>query len=267
MQFWKYHGIGNDFILVEDFGSELLASGPSLAQTLCQRHFGVGADGLVLITNEAGLYTMRIFNADGSEAEMCGNAIRCVADHLFSRGYADGDSVIIGTISGAKPIKRSGSLYAVDMGEPQFEGADLPKRAGAQTVEVLNNSWEIHPVSMGNPHGVVFVQSLDEVDFEKIGPILECHPIWPAQANIEFVKVENSMSIKVKVWERGVGPTLACGTGACAAAVWASRLGMTGRSVTVTLPGGELEIHWDGHNHVWMTGPAVKVFSGTIEGR
>ena len=261
MRFWKYHGAGNDFILVEDFEGTLLGEAAALTLEICHRNFGVGGDGLVLLTHTDEVFTMRIFNTDGSEAEMCGNAVRCVAHHLFAEGHASGETIRINTISGSKEVQREGGLYAVDMGEPQFVHKEqLP--AGIQEVEALDATWQIYPVSMGNPHGVVFVEDLDTVPFEQIGPLLEKHSIWPAQANIEFVQVENISSIKVKVWERGVGPTLACGTGACAAAVWSARLGKTDRTAAVTLPGGSLQIRWADDNHVWMIGPAVKVFAG-----
>lgn len=266
MRFWKYHGIGNDFILIEDFEGRLLGEAPRIATQACHRNFGIGGDGLVLITQNDGMYTMRIFNSDGSEAEMCGNAIRCVAHHLIDKGYAVGETVIINTISGAKKVYRERDQYAVDMGEPRFTAAEqLPD--GIQEVEALGGQWKIHPVSMGNPHGVVFVDELAALPFEHLGPLLERHPIWPAMANIEFVQVENSSSLRVKVWERGVGPTLACGTGACAAAVWSARLGTTGRRVAVHLPGGSLEIRWEDDNHVWMIGPAVEVFTGSYHGK
>jgi diaminopimelate epimerase len=261
MRFWKYHGIGNDFILVEDFLGSLLDCAPALAEALCHRNFGIGGDGLVLITQDQGLYTMRIFNPDGTEAEMCGNAIRCVADHLFVQGYAAGETLYIDTLSGVKEISRVGDLYAVDMGEPQFSGADLPS-GGAQAVETSRGSLQVYPVSMGNPHGVVFVDDLPAADFSRLGPVLEKHPMWPAHANIEFVGVQHATALQVKVWERGAGPTLACGTGACAAAVWAARLGLAERQVTVQLPGGHLQIRWEDNNHVWMIGPAVRVFEG-----
>jgi len=262
MKFWKYHGIGNDFVLVEDFAGERVSGAPELARDVCRRHFGIGADGLVLITTAQGLYTMRIFNPDGSEAEMCGNAIRCVAHHLFAEGYAAGSSIQINTLSGVKEVRRAGGLYAVDMGEPQFEGKDLPA-AGVQAVDAAGISWKVHPVSMGNPHGVVFVDDAAAVPIAAWGPALEKHPVWPAHANIEFVQVTGPAELQVRVWERGAGPTLGCGTGACAAAVWAARLGLAERTVKVKLPGGELEVRWENDNHVWMMGPAVRVFAGS----
>lgn len=267
MRFWKYHGIGNDFVLVEDFGGELLNRASPLAEAVCHRHYGIGADGLVLILENEGSYTMRIFNPDGSEAEMCGNAIRCVAHHLYARGYVQNSPCTVHTLSGPKEIWREGELYAVDMGEPRFSGSDLPPQGGAQTAAAQGRTWQVYPVSMGNPHGVVFVEDASAVNLWELGPLLEKHPMWPNHANIEFVEVKEPTCLQVRVWERGVGPTLACGTGACAAAVWAAKLGVAERRVQVHLPGGSLAIRWEEDNHVWMIGPAVKVFEGYYDGK
>lgn len=264
MQFTKYHGLGNDFILVEDFDGVLLSRGASLAITVCHRQFGIGADGLVLITKVAGLYTMRIFNADGTEAEMCGNAIRCMADYLLQEGLVTGSAIQVGTLSGVKEIQIKGDLYTVDMGAADFSVSQ------GEAVEVFSHgqAWTTYPVSMGNPHTVVFVDDVDQVDFETWGPRLEVADTWPRGANIEFTQVLAPDQLKVKVWERGVGPTLACGTGACAAATVGARQGfthdLTAGGIKVSLPGGELIIHEGQDNHVYMTGPAVRVFSGCI---
>lgn len=265
MQFTKYHGLGNDFIFVEDFGGMLLPRGELLATTLCHRQFGIGADGLVLVTKEADLYTMRVFNADGTEAEMCGNAIRCMADYLLEAGLVTGATIDVGTLSGAKKILVSEGLYTVDMGE-----ADFSISAG-KAVDVISHgqTWTTYPVSMGNPHTVVFVDDVDQLDFEIWGPRLELADIWPRGANIEFTQVIGPDHLKVKVWERGVGPTLACGTGACAAAAVGARQGLTREltagAIKVSLPGGELAIHGGEDDHVYMTGPATRVFSGCID--
>jgi len=255
--FSKYHGLGNDFIFMEDFGGKLLPEGEELERLLCHRHFGIGADGLVLITKEAGLFTMRIFNADGSEAEMCGNAVRCMAHYLLDQALAEGPALRIGTLAGVKEIVASGGLYRVDMGEPDLEGPLSLAASGRE--------WICHPVSMGNPHAVVFVDDVDEVNLAMWGPTLENHPVWPQKANIEFVQVVSANRLKVRVWERGAGPTLACGTGACAAAVVSIREGFVQSPVEVVLPGGELTIEWSAGNHVSMSGPATKVFAGRID--
>lgn len=237
VEFVKYHGLGNDFILIEDFGGELLPRGGRLAKTLCHRQFGIGADGLVLVVQDEDLYTMRIFNADGTEAEMCGNAIRCVADYLAKTGLVFGPVFQIGSLSGVKEISVDGELYTVDMGEADFSFS----QGGA--VEILSHgvTWTTYPVSMGNPHAVIFVDDLDELDFQLWGPRLEAAQEWPSGSNIEFVQVLAPDQIRVKVWERGAGPTLACGTGACASAAVSARQGLIGSltegSVKVSLPG------------------------------
>ncbi|MDI9484574.1 MAG: diaminopimelate epimerase [Bacillota bacterium] len=265
VEFVKYHGLGNDFILIEDFGGELLPRGGRLAKTLCHRQFGIGADGLVLVVQDEDLYTMRIFNADGTEAEMCGNAIRCVADYLAKTGLVFGPVFQIGSLSGVKEISVDGELYTVDMGEADFSFS----QGGA--VEILSHgvTWTTYPVSMGNPHAVIFVDDLDELDFQLWGPRLEAAQEWPSGSNIEFVQVLAPDQIRVKVWERGAGPTLACGTGACASAAVSARQGLIGSltegSVKVSLPGGDLAIHAGEDNHIFMTGPATRVFSGRID--
>lgn len=261
VEFTKYHGLGNDFIFVEDFGGNLVPNGETLAKLLCHRQFGIGADGLVLITKNADLFTMRIFNADGTEAEMCGNAIRCMADYLVDRGLQKDSVLNIGTISGIKRIEIQDNQYVVAMGEPDFSF----NQGEVVTMDSHGVSWTAHPVSMGNPHGVIFVDDLASLDFPTWGPRLEAHEVWPEKANIEFTQVVGLNHLQVKVWERGAGPTLACGTGASAAAVVATKLGMVNKDpVRVSLPGGDLLIEWDRDNQVFMTGPATKVFTGWI---
>lgn len=260
MDFTKYHGLGNDFIFMEDFRGKLAANGENMAKILCHRQFGIGADGLVLITETDDLFTMRIFNSDGSEAEMCGNAIRCMADYLLKHSLVKGPILQIGTMSGIKEISVNNNLYVVDMGEPNFSFNE----GEAVKINSHNELWTADPVSMGNPHGVIFVDDLENLDFHIWGPRLENASVWPEKANIEFTQVLNVNHLKVKVWERGAGPTLACGTGACAAAVAAIRRGFVNSSVRVSLPGGDLTIEWK-NNHVFMAGPARKVFTGTLE--
>lgn len=261
MKFSKYHGLGNDFVFIEDFAGQLIERGEELAKELCHRNFGIGGDGLVFITKMMGLYAMRIFNADGSEAEMCGNALRCFADYLLKRGLVSGPSMEINTLSGVKKISVNGGQYTVDMGEPDFSF----NRARPLGFVSHGKSWSIYPVSLGNPHGVAFLENLADVDFAFWGPRLEQAPIWPRGANIEFTQILNPQHLKVRVWERGVGPTLACGSGACAAAVVAGRFGLTKGPVRVTLPGGDLFIELTAENRVLMTGPAERVFDGVIE--
>ncbi len=261
MQFTKYHGLGNDFIFVEDFGGIHLAKGEMLAIELCHRQFGIGADGLVFITREEDIFTMRIFNADGTEPEMCGNAVRCVADYLLKEGFVTGPDLRIGTLSGTKEVRVANDRYEVDMGEPDFSFSK------GEPVQIVSHgvTWQTYPVSMGNPHGVVFVDDLDALDFDLWGPRLEESSVWPNRANIEFTQVLSPTHLKVKVWERGAGPTLACGTGACAAAVVAARQGYTLGETQVSLPGGDLTITVGPKNHVYMAGPAVRVFTGHVD--
>lgn len=261
MRFTKYHGLGNDFILVEDFSERLVSQGELLAKTLCHRNFGIGADGLVLITKPTDLFTMRIFNADGTEAEMCGNAIRCLADFLLQTGLVSGKSFKIGSLGGTKEIHVDKDRYVVDMGEPDFSfnrGKELSITTEART-------WTVYPVSMGNPHGVVFVEDVESLDIDTWGPYLEHDSVWPQKANIEFVQVLASNHLRVKVWERGAGATLACGTGACAASVVANREGLTTGPTKVSLPGGDLLIGRETNNHVYMAGPATMVFTGNVD--
>lgn len=270
MEFVKYHGLGNDFVFVEDYENTLVRQGAVLAPQICQRNFGIGADGLVFITKPADVYTMRIFNADGSEAEMCGNAIRCIAKHLWDQGLVQGTALDVGTLEGTKHIVRRGDDYAVNMGQPQWLAAQIPMEVATaeaiQTpVKVGDKEFAVTAVSMGNPHAVVFVEDIDAIAFTVWGPALERHPVFPAKSNVEFVEVLDRETLRVKVWERGVGPTLACGTGACASAAAAARLGFAERQVKVHLPGGTLQIQWHSDNNLWMIGPAQRVFSGRWE--
>ena len=200
---------------------------------------------------------------------MCGNAIRCLAKHLIDNELVHGDQLTVGTLETEKTIKILPNGYAVDMGQPRFHPSEIPIKAeGDRALEIRiplgQHQVKLSAVSMGNPHGVVFVDDISRIPFEEWGPILEAYPIWPAKANIEFVQLIDRTTLLVRVWERGVGPTLACGTGACASAVIAATRGLANRQVTVSLPGGDLEIDWYSDNHVWMTGPAAKVFSGFL---
>lgn len=270
MRFTKYHGLGNDFVFIEDFAEEMLAQAPQLAKRMCDRHFGVGADGLVLITRPSGRYTMRVFNADGSEAEMCGNAIRCVAKHLRDRRLVDGDSLGVGTKESVKTIQFDEDSYTVDMGKPIWDAEAIPMEGSGDSIRkmvtVEGHVLEISGVSLGNPHGVVMVDCVDKVPLHTLGPLLERHPLFPERVNVEFVQRVSHDHLQVAVWERGVGPTLACGTGACASVAVAARLGLVDRSCRVSLPGGDLSIEWREDDHLLMRGPAVRVFTGVWEG-
>ncbi len=272
MKFTKMHGIGNDYIFVNCL-EEDVKEPEELAKKISVRHFGVGSDGLVLILpSEKADFRMRIFNPDGSEAEMCGNAVRCVAKYVRDRNLIDADEFEIETLAGIiKPkVISSGrvSMVRVDMGEPVFERGKIPMVGSDGSVidEMLDargTDVNITCVSMGNPHCVIFVESVDFSEFECLGKIIENHELFPNRINVEFVNVLNEHEIEMRVWERGVGESLACGTGACASAVACVLNKKTGRDVTVRLKCGDLKILWDEKsNHVYMTGPAEDVFDG-----
>ena len=281
LRFTKMQGIGNDYVYVNGF-EERVDNPGELAQRISDRHFGVGSDGLVLIlpSGVADL-RMRMFNADGSEAEMCGNATRCVGKYARDHGIVNKDVIRLETAAGIKIIRllfEAGEVRGatVDMGEPVLapdlipvvlapaltEGED-PQRFIARPVEVGGRTYAVTAVSMGNPHAVVFMRGIDDLDLPKLGPLFEHHPIFPKRTNTEFVEVISSTKIKMRVWERGAGETLACGTGACAAAVASVLNGHTGRSLDVELKGGVLHIDWDkSDGPIYMTGGAVTVFDG-----
>ncbi|MDA8097270.1 MAG: diaminopimelate epimerase [Clostridia bacterium] len=276
MQFTKMHGLGNDFIIVNALDGIRAADPAALARATCDRRMGVGADGLVFILpSTEGDVRMQIFNSDGSEPEMCGNAIRCVAKYLFERRLVDKTTITVETLAGLivpeilLGVGGQVSGVRVDMGEPRLERAEIPMAgpAGKVVLEPLDLGDLVLPVtgvSMGNPHCVIFLPDLDQVDFERLGPLVEKHPDFPARTNVEFVSVADPGQVNVKVWERGAGPTMACGTGACAVTVAGVLARCTDRRVKVCLPGGVLDIEWAENNHVYMTGPAEEVFEGTM---
>jgi diaminopimelate epimerase len=273
MKFTKMHGAGNDYVYVNGF-VETIEDPASLSIAVSDRHFGIGADGLVLILpSEKEDFRMRIFNADGSEAEMCGNASRCIAKYVFDHGMTDKTSITLETLSGQKQLDlqvENGkvSTVRVDMGEPIL----LPKLIPAHIDEekIVNfpialdgKKVNITALSMGNPHVIIFVDNVDEIDLPKIGPKVEHHPLFPKRTNTEFLQIISPNQLKMRVWERGSGETLACGTGACAATVAAVLNGKAERKVTMELTGGTLFIEWsETDNHVYMTGPATTVFEG-----
>ncbi len=273
IRFTKMHGIGNDYIYLDciNHTPERLAD---LAIEMSDRHTGVGGDGIILICGSSVAdFQMKIFNADGSEAKMCGNGSRCVAKYVFDKGLTAKKDISLETLSGIKYLhihENEGivDVVTVDMGVPQLAPVSIPvifdgERMVEQLVEVDGKSFEITAISMGNPHGVVFVDSLDGADVLNDGPLLECHEIWPDKANIEFAEVISPTEIRMRVWERGSGETMACGTGACATAVASAVTGRTSRHVTVHLRGGDLAILWDEKDgHVYMTGAAETVFEG-----
>ncbi len=276
MQFTKMHGLGNDFILVEPAAGDGGEYG-LIAARLCDRHTGIGADGLVLVLpSEKADFCMRIFNADGSEAEMCGNAIRCFAKYVYERGLTDQTGLAIETLAGiVKPYLqvKDGSVAAVrvDMGKPRLDRTDIPMAGPGGPVinepfTVDGQTVSISGLRMGVPHMVVWEESLSVERMERLGALMEVDPAFPQRTNVNFAEVISHDEIAVRTWERGVGPTLACGTGACATAVAASMAEFTGKAVTVHLALGDLYIEWTQDEHVYMTGPAQEVFTGEIDG-
>lgn len=276
MMFFKMQGSGNDYVYIDCINGKEPIDIKNLTNRLSNRHFGVGSDGLILLCkSKVADLKMRMFNSDGSEAQMCGNGIRCVAKLAYELGLICEEITTIETLSGIKTLKLNivnGKVKTVevDMGAPILEATKIPVSSSAKIedkkvkaeVKVKNKKIELTCVSMGNPHAVTFVNNIKNFKVAEYGPILENADIFPEKANIEFVEVVDKNNIKMRVWERGSGETLACGTGACSSVV-ASRLnGYTDRKVNVQLLGGNLEIEWKPNNHVYMTGPAVTVFKG-----
>jgi diaminopimelate epimerase len=283
MHFTKMHGIGNDFLMVDCLGADGLAlarEAQERAVELCDRKFGVGGDGVILVLpGRDAPFQMRMFNPDGSEAEMCGNGIRCFAKFVADRGLTQTISDIpVETGAGLLHLQcHSGSdgkvsAVRVDMGEPILAPAEIPTMLGtgnapiiAQPLEVAGQTLSVTTVSMGNPHAVVFVEDVQAYPVATVGPSVEHHPAFPKRINTEFIQVLSDREIKFRVWERGAAETLACGTGACAAVVACVLNGKTRREVRVHLAGGDLDIDWsEANNHVFMTGPAADVFEGDI---
>lgn len=276
MKFTKMHGIGNDYVYVNCF-QETVANPEKIATFVSDRHFGIGADGMILIkpSDEADFF-MEMYNADGCQGEMCGNGIRCVAKYVYDYGLTDKTRISIDTLSGIKYLDlnvQDGKVktVCVNMGSPVLKPAEIPivqdgEDCINQPIEVDGKVYHITGVSMGNPHAVVYVDDVEHLDLEKIGPLFENHERFPARINTEFVKQMDKTTLQMRVWERGSGETLACGTGACAVVVASVLNGMTEDEVTVKLLGGELQIRWDRkENVVYMTGSATTVFDGEIE--
>ncbi len=272
--FTKMQGIGNDFVVVDCLRPEPPpeAALQEAAQRLCDRRFGIGSDGVLLVLpSRVANFKMRMFNPDGSEAEMCGNGIRCFAKFVYDRGYTTQTQITVETLGGTKTLKltpKGGKVETVkvDMGCPSMERADLPMRGApgpvqGETLKAEGKKFEITGVSMGNPHVVFFADAVESVPIERIGPAIENHPAFPRRTNVHAVQVLSNDEIRMVTWERGAGRTLACGTGACAAAVAAAAGERTGRRVLVHLPGGDLFIEWGGDNRVHMTGPAPEVLN------
>lgn len=268
MKFSKWHGLGNDFVLVNTF-EENVYDECELAKIVCDRHFGVGADGLVLIgPSDTCTVQMRIVNSDGSRAEMCGNAIRCVALYLARHKMISEDEISVETLGGVmRPRLLPDGRVAVNMGLPRLKRAEIPMMGDPDSeavnvpLTVEGAQWVGTAVSMGNPHFVIFVDGLAQIDLAHWGPLIENSKVFPKKTNVEFVQRLSATRLRMRVWERGCGITLACGTGSCATAVAAVLTQRTGSDVTVILDGGELDIHYDG-GEVTMTGSATEVFTG-----
>ncbi len=267
--FTKMHGLGNDFILIDARNQEL----PPLS-TFCRnysdRRFGIGFDqALILCPSSSADYRMDIYNADGSQVEMCGNGIRCFAKYIWDRGISSKSELAVETLAGIiRPVKK-GDLIQVDMGEPIIDGPSIPVNlegiVKGYPLRIEDRDFQITCVSMGNPHAVIFMEEIQSFSIDKYGPKIENHSLFPKRINVEFVRVENKGEITIRVWERGAAETLACGTGACASAVASYMNGYTGREINVHLPGGDLLINWnEENNHVYMTGPADEVYSGEV---
>lgn len=256
------HGLGNDYVYVnclENTPEDL----PALARRVSDRHIGVGGDGLICICpSQCADVRMRMFNADGSEGEMCGNGVRCVGKFVYDKGFVKNNPLTVETLGGIKILNltlENGlvSEVTVDMGEPVF--------SCAARINVKGDTYTVNPVSMGNPHSVVYLPEIEKLDLEDIGPDFECHPIFPNRTNTEFVEILDRTHLKMRVWERGSGETQACGTGACAALAVSAALGLCERQVTVHLLGGDLKIRWSEEDgHIYMTGPATTVFEGEL---
>jgi diaminopimelate epimerase len=273
MKFTKMHGTGNDYIYVNAM-QERVANPSLMAQHLSDRHFGVGSDGLVLILpSKKADFRMRMFNYDGSEAEMCGNASRCVGKYVYEKGLTNKKSVKLETNSGIKTLNLTiedglVSSVRVDMGEPILDPVMIPvisnsKRAVLLPLRIDGTDYDLTCVSMGNPHAVLFTREIDRLDLPIIGPKIEHHPVFPHRTNTEFAEVIDAGHVRMRVWERGAGETLACGTGACAVLVAGVLCGLLESKARIDLKGGSLEIEWDRiTNHVFMTGEATTVFEG-----
>ncbi|MBD2433136.1 MULTISPECIES: diaminopimelate epimerase [Fischerella] len=275
IEFTKYHGLGNDFILIDNRSSSQPVITPEQAVQLCDRHFGIGADGVIFaLPGKNGTdYTMRIFNSDGSEPEMCGNGIRCLAAFLaeLESESRQSNQYRIHTLAGViTPELMTDGQVKVDMGIPRLLAGEIPtslcpadQKVINQPLEVAGKTWDVTCVSMGNPHCITFVEDVVAIPLDNIGSQFEYHPVFPQRTNTEFIQVIRPDYLKMRVWERGAGITLACGTGACASLVAGVLTGRCDRTATIELPGGCLQITWsEVDQRIYMTGPAKQVFQG-----
>ena len=276
MKFTKMQGLGNDYVYVNCF-EEKIENPPAVARYVSDRHFGIGSDGLIMINpSEVADFEMEMYNADGSRGEMCGNGIRCVAKYVYDYGLTDKTQISVETLGGIKYLDltvKDGKvvLVKVDMGKPELKSDLIPiisenEKVIDEPIEVDGQVYHMTGVSMGNPHTVIYVDDVKNLDLEKIGPKFENHERFPKRINTEFVHCIDRNTVEMRVWERGSGETLACGTGACAVAVASILNNLTDTQVTVKLLGGDLQIEWDREkDRVFMTGPATVVFDGVID--
>ena len=276
MKFTKMHGLGNDYVYVNCF-EEKIDNPPAVARFVSDRHFGIGSDGLIMINpSKTADFEMEMYNADGSRGEMCGNGIRCVAKYVYDYGLTDKTQISVETLGGIKYLDLTVedgkvSQVKVDMGKPELEADLIPiiserEQVIDEPIEVDGKEYHMTGVSMGNPHAVIYVDDVKGLDLEKIGPKFENHERFPKRINTEFVHCIDRQTVEMRVWERGSGETLACGTGACAVAVSSILNNLTDTQVTVKLLGGDLQIEWDREkDRVFMTGPAKVVFDGVID--
>lgn len=283
IKFTKMEGLGNDYVYIDCTKQEIKQAG-DLAKFVSNRHFGIGSDGLILIKKSSlADFKMQMFNSDGSEAEMCGNGIRCVGKFVYDKGLTQKETITIETLAGIKKLKlnvENGKVKTVrvDMGEPILKNEEIPAKDGKVfkskeniefykvNVGIGEDLKELTCISVGNPHAIDFINNTKELEIEKYGPIIEIDKHFPNKINVEFIEIVNKNYIKMRVWERGSGETLACGTGACASVVASYLNGYTDRKVTVELLGGNLEIEWNEEdNHIYMTGPANTVFYGELD--
>jgi diaminopimelate epimerase len=273
MKFTKMHGAGNDYVYIDCF-KEKVDNPEELAIKVSDRHKGIGSDGLVLIMpSDTCDFRMRMFNADGSEAQMCGNASRCIGKYVYDAGYTQKQIITLETKGGVKTLELfpENGKVKVNMGEPVLAVEKIPvkwndKKLINQLIDFKPEKYAITAVSMGNPHAVIFTEDIDHLNIEPIGRKIENHPMFPERTNVEFVEILSPVHAKMRVWERGSGETQACGTGACAVQVASVLNGKLEKKATISLPGGDLELEWDeANNLVYMTGGAVKVFEGNYE--
>ncbi|MDR3217895.1 MAG: diaminopimelate epimerase [Dysgonamonadaceae bacterium] len=273
MKFTKMHGAGNDYVYIDCF-REKVENPTELAIKVSDRHKGIGSDGLILIMpSDTCDFRMRMFNADGSEAQMCGNGSRCVGKFVYDKAYTNKKQITLETLAGVKvlelfPVNGKVEKVKVDMGTPTLHVKDIPvvwndTQLIDKTIDFEPEKYALTCVSMGNPHAVIFTEGIDKLDLEKIGKKIENHRMFPERVNVEFVEILSPTYAKMRVWERGSGETLACGTGACAVEVAAVLNNKLERKATISLLGGDLELEWDKDNeHVYMTGEAITVFEG-----